>query len=550
MQNVKFQQKPMLTVCPSIFFIFMLAQGVSSTVALAEPGTNEAYFVIKNRWTNAYLFDGGNDLQYKVVAPTTPPEADKAYQWSFAPRGNGYFDIKNRKTGDLINIERLHDSVQSDRGCPVGGDSSKWAFENTPDGYVRLRNGWHMGDYLHTQDQRGFVQHGMMYPVWESAQWQIKAVTITLSIGSEISLDQPKIINKSPQSTQTPAPVSGGGEPSGNQPSVTQPSATQPSDSISINVLSHGVLGDGRTDNQAALQKAIDAAKAQGKIAWIPAGTYNHSGVLTLDGAKVQGAGPSTILNATNPDRSAIKLIGNNSSVSSLKTTVVAPNRSSMPDPAAILVQNASNASVTHILVQGAASNGIRLDGAVNSRIFGNLTLGTNADGIALMNGSVGNMVVNNVVYQAGDDSYSDDSYRGDARQDENNSFIGNVSIANAYGRGICLAGSKNDTVKDNIISGSKWMGIYADSDPDSGTMASSGHNIQNNTVINNPNGPLVQATSPGSSVSGTKGTGSIPNLPSFLGWNPGELIDRYKFNPTYKPGTGSGANNSGGNRS
>ena len=172
--------------------------------------------------------------------------------------------------------------------------------------------------------------------------------------------------------------------------------------------------------------------------------------------------------------------------------------------------------------------------------------MGSNADGIALMNGSSGNSIKNNVVSQAGDDSFSDDSYTSDARQDSGNTFDSNVSMDNAYGRGIVLAGSKDDKVSNNIVSGSKWIGISADSDPNSGTMASSGHQISGNTVINNPNGPAIQ----GGSQSGNNTSGSLPNLASVLGWDPGSIPNRSSFNSAYQPGTGSGANNSGGNRS
>jgi parallel beta-helix repeat protein len=309
-----------------------------------------------------------------------------------------------------------------------------------------------------------------------------------------------------------------------------------------------GAKGDGSSDDQAALQKAIDQAKASGQSVWIPPGTYNHSGVLNVDGVKVSGAGEKTVLNATNPDQEAIKLTGNHSSVSNLKTTVKAPGRSSMPDAAAILVQNASNASVTNVMTQGAASNGIRLDNATGSTISHDLVMGSNADGIALMNGSSGNMIKNNVVYQAGDDSFSDDSYTSDAKQDQNNTFDSNLSLDNSYGRGMCFAGSKNDTVTNNTVSGSKWIGIWGDTDPNSGTMQSSGHRIENNTVINSPNGAPVQAS--GSTVTGTKTSGSVPSLAAILGWTPEQLIDRNAFNAAYTPGTGSGASNSGGSRS
>jgi len=368
----------------------------------------------------------------------------------------------------------------------------------------------------------------------------------------------PALAGQNPQTPKAadanpPAPSAGNSGEADSSPAKTSPTegvsnaqpGMQPPNSISVKEL--GAKGDGSTDDQAAIQKAVDQAKGSGKSVWFPPGTYNHSGVITLDGTKLSGSGDQTVLRATNPEQASIKLTGDGSALSNIKTVVSAPGRSSQPDAAAVLVQNASNASVSNLNVQGASSNGIRLDNASGSKISNNLVQGTNADGIALMNGSSNNSISHNVVRQAGDDSFSDDSYNGDAKQDRNNAFDGNMSLDNAYGRGIVLAGSANDKVTNNVVSGSKWYGIFAESDPNSGTMQSSGHSIQNNTVINNPNGAPVQAN--GMNVSGTRTTGSAPNIADILGWNPGQLVDRGMLT-RYVPGTGSGANNAGGNRS
>jgi parallel beta-helix repeat protein len=346
------------------------------------------------------------------------------------------------------------------------------------------------------------------------------------------------------------APPAGGPHAAGGPGVVGQKGEAGPPPGA-IDAKQFGVVGDGKTDDQAALQKAFDAGKAAGKPVYLGEGTYNHSGTLKLDGTSLVGSGDKTVLNATNPSQSAVTLTGNNPSISNMKTTVnSAPERSSMPEAAAVLVQNANGASVSNMTIQGASSNGVRLDGASNSTVANNMVVGTNADGIALMNGSCDNMIQNNVVSQAGDDSFSDNSYSTDAKQDSGNTFANNVSMDNAYGRGIVLAGSANATVKDNVVSGSKWVGIWGDSDPSSGTMTSSGHSISGNTVINNPNGAAVQYNMSGGGVSGTNTSGSLPDLASVLGWDPGSIPDRTSFNSVYQPGTGSGANNSGGNRS
>jgi len=49
-------------------------------------------------------------------------------------------------------------------------------MENTGDGYVRIRNAGPSNDYIHIENLKGYAQHGMMYPVWQSAQWQLEQV--------------------------------------------------------------------------------------------------------------------------------------------------------------------------------------------------------------------------------------------------------------------------------------------------------------------------------------------------------------------------------------
>jgi Domain of unknown function (DUF1929)/Legume lectin domain len=132
--------------------------------------TPVTYYQIKNIWKNTYLFDGGDSLKYG-----TTPANDFNYQWSLEDRSGGYFDFKNRQTGEYINIEHNLSYVESNNR-PVGGYSSKWAFEYIDTTIFRLRNGWHLNEYMHVENSTGYVQHGLIDPAWWSARWTLVPV--------------------------------------------------------------------------------------------------------------------------------------------------------------------------------------------------------------------------------------------------------------------------------------------------------------------------------------------------------------------------------------
>jgi parallel beta-helix repeat protein len=347
--------------------------------------------------------------------------------------------------------------------------------------------------------------------------------------------------------TASPAVPSSASSVSGTSPGAfTGTSLPQPPNSI--NVKDYDATGDGSTDDQAALQNAFNAAAAQGKSVYIPAGTYNHSSTLSVSGTSVSGAGFSTSLVATDPSLEAIKL-GSNSTLSNLKTFTSASSRDSLPDEAAVDVTG-SNDSVSHLTIMGAESNGIRLDAASGAKVTGNLIEASNADGIALVNGASNNTISDNEVYQAGDDSYSDDSYTFDTKQDSGNVFSNDLALNNSYGRSFALMGSTGDTIQNSVSDGSKWMGIVAGTDSNSRTLNGSNDKILNN-LITNSLGDAVDVMSPGGTLSQSgagmniSGNSTSGSEASTLGFAPAtNLTDRSQINSTYQPGTGNGANN------
>ena len=305
------------------------------------------------------------------------------------------------------------------------------------------------------------------------------------------------------------------------------------------------VYQDHGGDQQQALQAAIDEAAASKRPLFIPAGTYNHSGILTLNGAQVFGSGRGTVLVATNSAASAMRLTGNSPRLSTLTTQASASERSNQPEAANVLIQQANGAIVSNLVIKGAGSNGVRADGSYRGKISRNVVIGTNADGIALMNGSIQNVVLANEVYEAGDDSFSDDSYQWESVQDRDNTFVRNYAHANAYGRGIVLMGPLNDVVQDNVIVCEPWVAIGAGQDSGSRTDQGANLHINHNTFYQINNAEPILSNAPNSQISDNTSVGGPPDVAGLLGWQPyNQLVSRWTISPNYIPGSGPGSCN------
>ena len=145
---------------------------------------SDAGFTIKCKWTqhgDAYLFDNGDRVGYD-----SSPIDDRFY-W-ILESANGYTQVKNKATGDYINLERKLDYVEC---TPVQSHrtSKDWVQEDVGGGYKRLRCRWpEASDYIHVENQQGYVEYD---PVgtengdskidrWSSAMWRFEAASSDL----------------------------------------------------------------------------------------------------------------------------------------------------------------------------------------------------------------------------------------------------------------------------------------------------------------------------------------------------------------------------------
>ncbi len=145
------------------------SDNVQITVQDNNGPTIATSYRIKNRWQNTYLYDAGDRVKYEATA------SGSSYEWVLEDIGSGQLEIRNVGTGDYMHIENQTGYVQATARTP-GWYSSRWVSEDAGDGHVRLRNAWQGNQYVHVENLSGDAQHGTIYPVWASAQWVLEPV--------------------------------------------------------------------------------------------------------------------------------------------------------------------------------------------------------------------------------------------------------------------------------------------------------------------------------------------------------------------------------------
>lgn len=241
----------------------------------------------------------------------------------------------------------------------------------------------------------------------------------------------------------------------------------------------------GNADNQTALQNAFDYAKAHGEAVYIPPGTYDHSGTLSIDGVTVYGAGDSSVLQATDPAHEAIYLTGANASLSDVAVDGTGSARLSTPDSADVVAQGASNFAIKDVHITGSASAGIMSFESSNGTIENNTVENTLADSIHLTDASHDITVSGNLVTNSGDDGIAVVSYAGESAPVSNVTIQGNTVLHNEGGRGVSVVGGTGVQILANHIEGgpADLAGIYIAAESQWNTYTVHNVLVQGNTI-------------------------------------------------------------------
>lgn len=132
------------------------------------------YYRIKNRWQNTYLYDAGDRVRYNLSAN------GDSYLWKFED-ADGTKEIKNVATGDFMNIHNMLGYLEC---SPKISDETgfDWLFEDTGDGFVRIKSISDTTMYVHIENLKNQAQYGTIQPSWWSAMWTLEPFLVTTSI--------------------------------------------------------------------------------------------------------------------------------------------------------------------------------------------------------------------------------------------------------------------------------------------------------------------------------------------------------------------------------
>lgn len=228
-----------------------------------------------------------------------------------------------------------------------------------------------------------------------------------------------------------------------------------------LSVADFGGTGDDESDDTEAIETCLAAANEQGKVVWLPAGSYLHNRTMRVDGVAVQGAGMwHTRLIGTAPQLGFV-LAGERPSVRDLY--VASRVHTCRTDPGGFVFRSrkASKWAVervwmTHVHV------GFWLGGASDGAIRHCRIYATYADAINLNRGSSRNVVEHNYIRTAGDDGIATLSFADQGEVvTEDNVIRSNTIVANWWGHNIDVAGGRGHVVEDNYLADNSHSGCF-----------------------------------------------------------------------------------------
>jgi len=247
--------------------------------------------------------------------------------------------------------------------------------------------------------------------------------------------------------------------------------APQPDNSVSVT--DFGADPSGVRDSANAFDLAIQSAKASAKTVYIPAGTFEVSRHIVVDGVTVEGAGSwwsivkghQVTLSSPAPDGSVHTGVGfygkyapdgASHNVKLSNFAIEGDVRERIDTDQVNGIGGAFNDSTIDGLYIHHTKVGVWLDGPMNNVTVANTVIADQiADGINFHQGVTNSRVVNSLIRNTADDGLAmwSQAVRGQPGiADANNAFDHNTVQNPALANGIAVYGGRDNTVSNNIV--------------------------------------------------------------------------------------------------
>ena len=227
-----------------------------------------------------------------------------------------------------------------------------------------------------------------------------------------------------------------------------------------VSPVDFGAVGDGRTDDTAALQRAFNTVPEGGTVT-LPSGkVFAHSQVLTLARRNVRVTGGGTLL-ATREATSEFLVRADGVRIEGITLAIAATTRRwDAYEQMKLRIGPSSGVVISDVNITGSAASGIFVGGARNFQIIRVTVRDTRADGVHITEGSYNGKVSGSQVLASGDDGFAVVSYRDFP-------ICNYITISNSkvsrqkWGRAFAVVGGQ-DISMDNIYAEySSSAGVY-----------------------------------------------------------------------------------------
>lgn len=228
-----------------------------------------------------------------------------------------------------------------------------------------------------------------------------------------------------------------------------------------LDVASFGAVGDGHTDDTAAINRGLGALK-RGESLRFPAGkSFCHSDVIRVRTAGVRLIGAGTLL-ATVEERSSVQLEASQITVDGLTlSTPHTSRRWSAPDQHKLFLGKHRGLVVRNVSITGSAAAGLFCQGASGFILDRVVVTDTRADGIHLTGGTRDGRVLHPMITRSGDDGVAVVSYLDNHLPCHDITIVGPTIRTTTGGRGLSVVGGRDITYTGIDVDASSAAAVY-----------------------------------------------------------------------------------------